>query len=55
MTRTRRPATPPNQGPATMESPNQNEPAGFIRITRSDAMSGHVDDLLAGQMSLRGE
>jgi hypothetical protein len=34
---------------------NQNPPDGPIRITKEEANSSHVDDLLKRQMSLRGE
>ena len=34
---------------------NENNPDGMIRITREEARSSHVDDLLRRQMSLRGE
>src|SRR5947209_1130384 len=36
----------------TMDAPNSNEP---IKITRDEALGGHVDDMLKRQMSLRGE
>ena len=35
-----------------MDAPNTNEP---IRITRDEALGGHVDDMLKRQMSLKGE
>ncbi len=34
---------------------NSNPPDGTIRITHEEASSGHVDDLLKRQMSMRGE
>lgn len=36
-------------------NPMQQEPGPTIRITREEAFSPHVDDLLKRQMSLRGE
>jgi hypothetical protein len=35
-----------------MDAPNTNDP---IRITRDEALGGHVDDMLKRQMSLKGE
>lgn len=34
---------------------NTNNPDGVIRISKDDAMSTHVDDMLKRQMSLRGD
>ena len=38
-----------------MDDFNRSQPFGVIRITREEAASQHVDDLLKRQMSLRGE
>ena len=38
-----------------MIDPGTNNPPNLIRITREEATSPHVDDLLRRQGSLRGE
>jgi hypothetical protein len=34
---------------------NENSPGNIIRITKEEATSGHVDDMLKRQMSMRGD